>query len=88
MQKKSWIHPILFQLWKKTYASICGFEIEHVKFSNLIRHKATNNNKQLLNSNFLTSCEKRLNFDPLDRRDCALQIGASVSRISLLVLTF
>ena len=29
-----------------------------------------------------------MTVDPLDRIDCALQIGVSVSRISLLVLTF
>ena len=38
--------------------------------------------------NFLISCDKWLNFDSLDRTDCALQIGVSVLRISLLVLTF
>ena len=50
MQKKSSrIHPILFQLWKKTYASICGFE--RIKLSNLIRHKATNiDNEQFFKS--------------------------------------
>ena len=37
---------------------------------------------------FLISCEKWLNFDSLDSGDCALQIGVSVLRIGLLVLTF
>ena len=37
--------PNIFPVMKKRYASLCGFE--HIKLSNLIGHKATNNKQNL-----------------------------------------